>query len=166
MIIATLENHVYRFGNEIRRQKEGGPIGLALTGEIADCYMINWDRQFLAKLKSLGIDPAIYERFKDDITILVKSLEAGIKFEHGTLIMDLEKEIIDEEKTDEEITMAVIKDIAESVDDMIEFTVDCQGKDVQTKWYKIFGVQKCFICPCYQRGQISQRIEKTRRRVE
>ena len=127
MIIVTMENHVYRFGNEIRRQREGGPIGLSLTGEIADCYMINWDRQFLEKLKSLGIDPAIYERFKDDITILVKCLEAGLKFEHGSLIMDLEKQKVDQEKSDEEITMAIIKDIAESVDKMLEFTVDYPG---------------------------------------
>ena len=55
MIITSLENHVYKFGNEIRRQKEGWPIGLALTGEIAECYMINWDKLFLKKLKSLGI---------------------------------------------------------------------------------------------------------------
>ena len=109
------------------KHKEGGPIGLALTGEIADCYMINWDRLFLAKLKSLGIDPAIYKRFKDDITILLKCLEAGIKFEDGSLIMDLEKKLIDEEKTDEEITKAIIKDIAESVDELIEFTVDYPG---------------------------------------
>jgi hypothetical protein len=53
MIIATLENHIYIFGNEIRRQTEGGPIGLALTGEIADCYMINWDERFLEILKTL-----------------------------------------------------------------------------------------------------------------
>ena len=124
MIVATLENHIYRFGQEIRRQREGGPIGLALTGEIADCYMINWDRQFLEKLKSLGITPALYERFKDDITILLKCLEAGTKFENGILKMDLEKKMIDEENSDEEITMGIIKDIADSVDDMIKFTVD------------------------------------------
>ena len=133
MIIVTMENHVYRFGNEIRRQREGGPIGLSLTGEIADCYMINWDRQFLEKLKSLGIDPAIYERFKDDITILVKCLEAGLKFEHGSLIMDLEKQKVDQEKSDEEITMAIIKDIAESVDKMLEFTVDYPGNHKSKK---------------------------------
>ena len=114
MIIATLENHIYKFGNEIRRQNEGGPIGLALTGEIADCYMINWDKRFLEILKSLNINPALYERFKDDITILIKSLEAGLKFENGSLVMDPEKKILDAKKSDEEITMEVMKDIAES----------------------------------------------------
>ena len=124
MIVATLENHVYRFGNDIRRQADGGPIGLALTGEIADCYMINWDKEFLEKMKSLGIDPALYERFKDDITVIIKCLEAGTKYQNGELVVDLDKKLVDKEKTDEEITMEVIKDIAESVDDMVKFTVD------------------------------------------
>ena len=60
MIIASLESHVYKFGNELRRQTKGGPIGLALTGEIADCFMLRWDIKFLEKLKSLGIEPAIW----------------------------------------------------------------------------------------------------------
>ena len=75
----------------------------------------------------MGIDPALYERFKDDITLIIKCLKAGIKFENDSLVMDLEKKVIDEEKTDEEITMTVIKDIAESVDDMIKFTFDHPG---------------------------------------
>ena len=133
MIIATLENHIYMFGNEIRRQTEGGPIGLALTGEIADCYMINWDKRFLEILKTLEISPALYERFKDDITIVVKSLEAGMKFENGSLVKDPEKKIIDAEKSDEEITMEIIKDIAESVDEMIEFTFDFPGNHKSRK---------------------------------
>ena len=124
MIITSMENHVYKFGNEIRRQKEGGPIGLALTGEIAECYMINWDKLFLEKLKSLGISPEIYERFKDDITMMLEVIEKGTKFEDGQLVVDEGKKSNDEEKSDEEITMEVIKDVADSIDDMIRFTVD------------------------------------------
>ena len=60
MIVATLENHVYQFGNVVRRQKEGGPIGLSLTWEIADCYMINWDIIFLEKQKSLVRNLILY----------------------------------------------------------------------------------------------------------
>ena len=41
--------------------------------------------------------------------------------------MDLEKKNDDEGRTDEEITMEVFKDIAESIDDMISFTVDYPG---------------------------------------
>ena len=53
MIIAGMENHVYKFENELKKQVEGGPIGLALTGEVADCYLIGWDKKFLNKLESL-----------------------------------------------------------------------------------------------------------------
>ena len=91
MIVATLENHVYRFGNDIRRQADGGPIGLALTGEIADCYMINWDKEFLEKLKSLGIDPALYERFKDDITVIIRCLDLGPNIRMGNLWLILKR---------------------------------------------------------------------------
>ena len=127
MIITSLENHIYKFGNQIRKQGAGGPIGLSLTGEIAECYMIYWDREFLAKLKSVGIVPALYERFKDDITIVTKSLEAGTKWQAGVLTVDHEKVIKDAEKTEEETTMELIRDIADSMDDMIKFTVDWPG---------------------------------------
>ena len=40
MIRTGMENHIYRFHNKLRIQKSGGPIGLALTGEVADCYML------------------------------------------------------------------------------------------------------------------------------
>ena len=66
-------------------------------------------------------------RFKDDITIVTKSLEAGTKWQEGVLIVDPEKAINDAEKNEEEITMEVIIDIADSMDDMIKFTVDYPG---------------------------------------
>ena len=41
MIIAGIQNHVYKFGNEIRKQKEGVPIGLSLKGEV-EKSLHNW----------------------------------------------------------------------------------------------------------------------------
>ena len=124
MILVTLENHVYKFNNEVRKQKEGGPIGLALTGEIADCFMVNWDKLFLKKLESLGIIPAIYERFKDDITMALISLEKGLIYKDGKLTIDKEKQIEDETRSEEAVTMQIIREIAQSIDPMIKFTVD------------------------------------------
>ena len=40
MLITCMNNHVYHFNNKFRIQKQGGPIGLKLTGEIADCLML------------------------------------------------------------------------------------------------------------------------------
>ena len=43
MLITCMDNHIYLFENKVRIQGHGGPIGLKLTGEIADCLMIDWD---------------------------------------------------------------------------------------------------------------------------
>jgi hypothetical protein len=49
MALVRMENHVYKFGNIIRKQKSGGPMGLALTGDIVD-------KKLIQKTKLLGID--------------------------------------------------------------------------------------------------------------
>ena len=35
-IKVVMENHIYNFGGELRKQKDGGPIGVELTGALAD----------------------------------------------------------------------------------------------------------------------------------
>ena len=60
MLTTCMDNHVYLFESQMRVQKQGGPIGLKLTGEIADCLMIDWDKKLIAKLKSFKIIPEVY----------------------------------------------------------------------------------------------------------
>ena len=124
MIKAGLENHVYRFHNKLRIQKTGGPIGLALTGEVADCYMLKWDVKFLDKLKMVGILPLVYSRLKDDILIALEALEKGTVFVDGKLTIDEKRKMDDENKSDTQVTLEILKDIAESVDPMLKFTID------------------------------------------
>ena len=58
MLIVCMDNHVYQFHNKIRVQKQGGPIGLKLTGEIADCLMIDWDKKTTAsKIEKVQNEP-------------------------------------------------------------------------------------------------------------
>ena len=133
MILAGMENHVYTFGNEIKKQKEGGPIGLSLTGEIADCYLIQWDKKFQDKLRSFGINLILYQRFKDDITIVTEELDKGSKLENGRIIIDENKRTMDIDKHGDEITMEIIVEIAESVDDIVKFTADMPSKHKSNK---------------------------------
>jgi hypothetical protein len=62
LIVSCMKNHVYKFQNQLRVQSEGGPIGLALTGEVADCFMNNWDKKFIKKTESIGIKLNLYSR--------------------------------------------------------------------------------------------------------
>ena len=51
----TMKNHLYSFNDEMRRQEEGGPIGLALTGDVAQILMAWWDKQLIEKLEATGM---------------------------------------------------------------------------------------------------------------
>ena len=128
LIIATTTNHVYKFGDTLRVQAKGGPIGLRCTGEMAECYMVDWDKRLKIELKKYGIELDIFSRFKDDINIVTESLEKGSKLFDGNIIIDEAKKKLDEEKSDSCITMEIIKEIAESIDPMIRLTVDTPCK--------------------------------------
>ena len=107
LIATTLKNHVHQFNNQLRIQRNGGPIGLKLTGEVADCVMVEWDKKLNEKLKKVDIKPLVYTRFKDDITVITESVEKGTKLVDGELVMDDHKKMEDERKTDAKETTIV-----------------------------------------------------------
>ena len=50
-----MKNHVYNYVNVNKRQQKGSPIGLDLTGGIAQVYMIWWNRELKRRLTMLAI---------------------------------------------------------------------------------------------------------------
>ena len=126
-----MDNHAYQFDNKVRIQNKGGPIGLKLTGEIADCVMIDWDKKLLSKLKSYELIPDVYTRYKDDIEVAMESLDKGSKLEDDKIILDEEKKSVDEDKSDTKVTMEIVQTIANSIDPMIKLTVEtpCDSPD-------------------------------------
>ena len=131
MLITCMDNHVYQFSNKVRIQKQGGPIGLKLTGEIADCLMIDWDQKLLAELKKYRMIPEVYTRFKDDIEIAIESLEKGSRLVGDEIIVDEHKKLEDEDKSDSKMTMEIVQEIANSINPMIKLTVEtpCNFED-------------------------------------
>jgi predicted RNA binding protein with dsRBD fold (UPF0201 family) len=97
---------------------------LKLTGEIADCLMIDWDKKLLEKLKSFKMIPVLYTRFKDDIEIAIDSLEKGSILLEDKIIVDENRKLMDENKTESKITMDIVQQIANSVNPMIKLTVE------------------------------------------
>ena len=69
----TMSNHIYRFDDKIKKQAKGGPIGLELTGEVALIFMAWWDKEFKRKLRENDLQVYAYQRYVDDINIVVKS---------------------------------------------------------------------------------------------
>ena len=126
-----MDNHVYQFNNELRIQTKGGPIGLKLTGEIADCLMLDWDKKLMAELRKFEIIPELYTRFKDDISIAIETLEKGSKIVGDQIVVDDARKTLDENISDAKVTMRVIQEIANNINPMIKLTVDtpCNHKD-------------------------------------
>ena len=109
LIVAGMTNHVYRFKNEIRIQINGGPIGLSLTGQVADCFMIDWEQRYMNKLEKYNLFPLLYTRFKDDILMAIRRIENGTKLKEGKLVIDETKKIMDESKTGSRVTLKHFK---------------------------------------------------------
>ena len=124
LIITCMDNHAYKFGNIVRVQKEGGPIGLKLTGEIADCLMIQWDKLLLEELRRYDLDLEIYTRFKDDIQIGIQSSEKGSELKENKIVVNVNKKEADDSKTDNVVTMEIVLQIANRINPMIQLTVE------------------------------------------
>ena len=74
MIERTMKLHDYVYDGRIIRQREGGSIGLDLTGVVADIYMGHWDQRYREKLSNQNIICKLYKRYKDDINLVVQDL--------------------------------------------------------------------------------------------
>ena len=74
-INAVMNTHVYKFAGEIKSQKQGGAIGLELTGEIAGVFMTWWDREMKKKLREENVKIVMYKRYVDDINLIVETKE-------------------------------------------------------------------------------------------
>ena len=68
-----MKNHIYHFENTLKKQSGGGPIGLDLTGELANIFMAWWDKQLLLKLNQHNISVILYKRYVDDINIIIQA---------------------------------------------------------------------------------------------
>ena len=78
-----MKNHVYKFDGTVRKRAKGGAIGLELTGILAQIFMVWWDREFKARVKRLGIPLYMYNRYVDDINVIVGAVEPGVKIAGG-----------------------------------------------------------------------------------
>ena len=104
-IKATLQNHIFRFNSKLYRQLEGGAIGVALAGEIANLFMVWWDRQLKQKIVDDGISLKMYSRYVDDIDIATKGINPG-------------------SEENDKSTMERLQTIANSIHPSIRVTID------------------------------------------
>ena len=125
LIVISMKNHIYEFNSEIKLQSDGGATGYDETGELADLYMLWWDRQFIEKIKDFQLIIDLFARFKDDCNMIGEGIPIERDYD-PTLNKMVTKSAspIGEDISIEEHTAKVLNSIANSIDDMISFTHD------------------------------------------
>ena len=124
----VMAGFLYTFGGEDRRQASGGPIGDVLTQAIARHMGNEFDERFNRKLQSLDIKAELYQRYADDVDLVVRSVGREVKFcpQAGNMQVKTDLEIKSEEmKNEDEITMFEMKRIADTLMVNIETEYDC-----------------------------------------
>jgi hypothetical protein len=122
-----MENHMYTFDNEIKLQSRGGPIGLQLTGVLAQLFMVWWDREFEHKMKEIELRLWMYKRYVDDVNSIMSVPKMGLRFEGSNLV---EGEVAAEEDRLielDEIAMRLFKSVADSIHTSVEMEIDCSS---------------------------------------
>ena len=91
-------NHVYRFESKYYVQKEGGAIGLRLTGIIAEISMAAWELKFRDLLVKNSVQLLLSKIYVDDQNLLYRLLRKGTRWDDKGLSFSQEWEREDELK--------------------------------------------------------------------
>jgi hypothetical protein len=127
-LLLIMENHMYTFDNKIKLQSRGGPIGLQLTGVLAQLFMVWWDREFEHKMKEIGLRLWMYKRYVDDVNSIMSIPKMGLRFDGSNLVEDEVAAEEDRLMEPDERAMRLFKSIADSIHTSIEMEIDCPSR--------------------------------------
>ena len=126
MVHQCMDNHYFKFGEHVYRQRDGGAIGSDLTGEIARLFMLLWDRIFLKKIEACGILRGVYKRYVDDILMALRKIRRGVKYcpVSNSLVPCDPSASSETNPEDDKYTFNILKEIANTIEPNIQMEVD------------------------------------------
>ena len=132
-VYTALSSHTYCVGDDQFLQMSGGPIGLELTGSVSRAYMLRWDKLYLQKVKRVGVEMTLYERYVDDSNQAAEVPLPGSQYsaEQKKVIIDQNLAIHDEDE--EERLARVLKAIADDVIPEIKMVADFPSNNLDDK---------------------------------
>ena len=129
----VMQNHFYSFDNQIRRQNKGGAIGNKLTERLGKILMKRHSRQYLKLLQEVGLKNELFETYVDDTTDVMVAVDPGVRFD-GEKLVKREELVENDANVPEDVrTMDVLKDIANTFYDCVQFTTDCPSNNQSKK---------------------------------
>ena len=120
-VTIIMENHLYQFDGKVFRQKDGGPIGLEITGVLARLVMLWWDGEYSVRLEKLNMPLEFYKRYVDDGNMVSRPVRPGVRLVNGKLSI-LEEEVESDEQIPADLrTARLLKAIANTISPMHQF---------------------------------------------
>ena len=118
------------FDGQVKLQSKGGPIGLQLTGVLAQLFMVWWDRQFKIRMDENGLGLRMYKRYVDDINVIVNATRPGLKFVDSVGRVVLDESVVEQERAvkADRRCMALVQKIGNSIHPSIQLEVDFPSK--------------------------------------
>ena len=125
----VMKNHFYTVENEIRKQNRGGAIGNKLTERLGKILMKRHSQKYLKLLEKLELKNELFETYVDDTTDVIAAVDPGVRFDGEKLVRHDELVEVDKTVPEDKRTMEVLKDIANTIYDCVQFTVDCPSNN-------------------------------------
>ena len=142
-----MTSHTYIFDGIIRKQENGGPIGMKLTGTIAKIFMAWWSKQYTQKIETLGMVQRLHKCYVDDINLGMKATEMGARYIGNQINITEESKKEDEGKMKDERTMSIVKQVGNSSHPSIRLEVEYPSKYSDNKMpildIKVWIEEKC-----------------------
>ena len=129
----VMKKHYYSFENKIMKQSKGGAIGNKLTERLGKLLMKRHSQKYLNRLKELEIRNEVFEVYVDDTTDVLAAIDPGVRFDGERLVKH--EELVDDDKKipEDKRTLNLLKDIANTIYDCVQFTVDCPSSHQEEK---------------------------------
>ena len=123
--------HLFKFGDKLYNQKEGGSIGSELTGLLGTSRMIVFLRKLRMKCENLGLKVFFSKAFVDDVSFGMRDPGSGYTFSDNTLVWSNGKEFQDRTVENGVRVAELIVSIANSLEEEqdIQMTYDCPSRN-------------------------------------
>ena len=121
----VMKNHTYNFANTIKRQTKGGPIGLDLTGGIAQVFMIWWNGELRRKLVQIGVVVHMKKCYVDDVNYGLLPTPPGATYVNGELHIEEAMVVQDSAVPADERTMKIVTAVGNSIHESTQLEYDC-----------------------------------------
>ena len=125
--------HIYTFGGNCYKQKEGGPIGLRSTCALARVVMAKWDIKWKARMDRMNIKVEDDGRYVDDARVFMYPLRPGWRWEKDELWFSKEWEREDAFLTPTERTKRAVHGSMQGLTSCLAFTVETV-EDFEDGW--------------------------------